>query len=179
MKIYIFILIAAMAMSCNPCKRLTKRCGLPAASDSTTITTSESTSVSSTWTEADSSYYFFALECDSAYNVILKKFQELNTGLRANVQVKEVIRYREDRSRIQGLEISLTALVDSLEVQNRTIEKLRSERRVIKEPYPVEVVKFKTRPLFIYGSIGFLVLVLMGLTVLWLKFKTKILGLVK
>lgn len=170
MKKLVFLLIPFI-VACNPCKRLAKRCDMPGLSDTTIVSDTTIETDYSTWTEPDSSWIYFALECDSAYNVILKEYNELNSGIESKVEVREV--FREDKTKIQRLEFNITALVDSLEIQNKTIQKLRSEKRVIQVPYPVEQTYYRSRPFWIYTGLGFFALILLGIVILWMKFKTK------
>ena len=139
--------------------------------DSTSVISTETVEDSPTWTDPESILLRFAFECDSNYNVLLRNYNELNSGLRNKVQIQEVIKYREDKTAVQRLEVDISVLVDSLEIQNRTIERLRNEKTYIEVPYPVETpVKFI--PKLYKWSFGVLLgLVVICITYLILRFK--------
>ncbi len=114
--------------------------------DSSTIETSEKITEDPTWTEPESLLYQFAVECDENYRAILKQFNEINTGIEAEIVIKDSIIYREDGTKINRLLIDMSIYVDSIEVQNRTIEKLRYELSHQDIPVPVEVpVKYTSK----------------------------------
>ena len=114
--------------------------------DSTSVISTEAITDAPTWTDPESLLYQFAFECDSAYKVILKKYNELNTGLNSKVTISEKIIYREDKSQANQLIVDISVLVDSIEVQNRTIERLRNENTHIEIPYPGEVILCRPSP---------------------------------
>ena len=132
MKKLIFLLIIVSIIGCKS----TEPIHVPV-HDSTSVENSELITDNSTWTDPDSLLYRFAFECDSAYNVILKQFNELNSGLGGKAEIKEKIIYREDGTKVQRLEVNISILVDSLEVQNRTIERLKKSVKIQQVPYPV------------------------------------------
>jgi len=142
--------------------------------DSTSITETEIITEDPTWTDPESLLYRFAFECDSAYNVILKKYNELNTGIRNTVEIKEVVRYRADNTKVTRLELDISVLVDSIEVQNRTISRLRKEISTQDIAVPVNVpVKYipKYHKFTAWGFPGLIILIAL---VIYLKFKTKL-----
>lgn len=143
--------------------------------DSTAIHESETITDTPTWTDPESLLYQFAFECDSAYNVILKKYNELNTGVESEIEIKETIIYRGDGTKINRLEFDISVYVDSVEIQNRTIERLRKELFSQDVPIPVNVpVKFipKYHKFTAWAFPGFVILLL---ATVYLKFKTKLL----
>jgi len=141
--------------------------------DSTSVTDSEVITENPTWTDPESLLYRFAFECDSAYNVILKKYNEINTGIRNTVEIKEVVRYRADNTKVTRLELDISVLVDSIEVQNRTISRLRKEISTQDIAVPVEV-KVKYIPKYHkFTAWGFPGLIILLLVAIYLKFKTK------
>ena len=142
--------------------------------DSASVTDSEVITENPTWTDPESLLYRFAFECDSAYNVILKKYNEINTGIRNTVEIKEVVRYRADNTKVTRLELDISVLVDSIEVQNRTISRLRKEISTQDIAVPVNVpVKYipKYHKFTAWGFPGLIILIAL---VIYLKFKTKL-----
>jgi len=126
----------------------------------------------STWTNPESLLYQFAFECDSNYNVLLKKFDELNTGVENEIEIKEVIRYRPDKTAINRLEVDISVLIDSIEVQNRTIKQLKNQVTRIEIPYPVDKpVKFVPR-YHKFTAWAFPALVILILFGIYLKIRT-------
>jgi len=112
--------------------------------DSTVVENTETVTEDPTWTVPAEAYWSMLFECDSSYNVLLRDYEALNTGLKETVEIKEVIKYREDNTKVKQLSVNISALIDSLEIQNKTIEKLRSEKKVIEVPIEVpgpEVVR--------------------------------------
>ena len=140
--------------------------------DSTSVEATETITEHPTWTIPDSAYWRLAFECDSNFNVLLKQFDELNTGIGSNIQIKEVPVYREDKTKINQLQVDISVIIDSLEVQNRTIEKLRNEKKVVQVPYPVPgpEVKYIPQRFKWYRNI-LLMIVLAGLGYVVIKYK--------
>ena len=133
MKKLILLLIAVSIIGCKGTEIVT----VPI-TDSTTIETSETITDEPTWTDPQELLMWFAIECDSNYQALLKDFNSINSGLESNIEIKEVIRWKEDGTKVKQLQINIAALVDSLEVQNRTIKQLRNEKHFQEVPYPVE-----------------------------------------
>ena len=104
--------------------------------DSTSVGEQTSTEDTYTYTEVDSLLYSFLFECDSNYNVLMKEYENLNTGIREVVTVKEVPKYYEDKTRVNRLRVDITVLVDSIAILNRTVEKLKNTQRIINVPVP-------------------------------------------
>jgi hypothetical protein len=123
------------------------------------------------YTIPDSVYWELKFYCDSSYNVLLYEFNELNSGLITDVTVKEVIRTVLDKKSINTLTLYLNVKSDSIQTLNKTIEKLKSSVKTI--TVEKEVIKFKTRPFFIYCTIGLFVLIVLTIGWVYLKFKTK------
>ena len=168
---FLFIgIIAILMIQCKGPQTLT----VPV-HDSTTIETSERITDEPTWTDPESLLYQFAFECDEAYNVILKQYNELNSGLEGAVEIKEVLIYREDKSKVNRLLVNISVLVDSLEVQNRTITKLRKEKRVQQVPYPVPGPEVRYIPKYhrITAWVLPVLLLLIGLLI-YLRIKKKL-----
>jgi len=105
--------------------------------DSTSVSSSETVTQDPTWTVSAEAYWNMVFECDSNYEVLLRDYEALNSGIKETIKIKEIIEYREDNTAVKRLSVNISALVDSIEVQNKTIEKLRSEKKVIEVPYPV------------------------------------------
>ena len=143
--------------------------------DSSTIETSEKITEDPTWTDPESLLYQFAVECDENYRAILKQFNEINTGIEAEIVIKDSIIYREDGTKINRLLIDMSIYVDSIEVQNRTIEKLRYELSHQDIPVPVEVPVKYTSKYHKFTAWGFPVLVILVLLVVYLTIKRKLL----
>ena len=140
--------------------------------DSTTVEHTQTITDTPTWTNPESLLYRFAFLCDSNYNVLLKDYNELNTGIENKVQIKEVIRYRPDNTAVKYLEVDISILIDSIEVQNRTIHELRSRDVKLEIPYPVEVpVKFvpKYHKFTAWAFPGLVLLLISGI---YLKIRT-------
>lgn len=140
--------------------------------DSTEIELSELITDTSTWTDPDSLLYWFRLRCDSNYNVLLESYNSLNTGIKSKVEIKEVIKWKTDKTKVKQLEVNISMYVDSLEVQNRTIERLRKEKTITNVPYPVPGPEVRYTSKFakicIYGFISCVILL-----IAWLYFKFK------
>lgn len=132
MKNLIFLLIVVSIIGCKS----TEPIYVPV-HDSTTSELIERITEDPTWTDPESLLYQFAFECDSNYNVLLKRLNEVNSGLEASIQVKEKIIYRSDNTKVNRLLVDVSVLVDSLEVQNRTIERLKKSVKIQQVPYPV------------------------------------------
>jgi len=171
MKKLIFLILASILIA--GC-RTTKPIYVPI-HDSSSVETNQTITNNPTWTDPESAIYQFAFECDSAYNVILKRYNELNTGLNSKVEIKEVIVYREDKREKNRLLVDISVLVDSLEVQNRTIERLRTEITKLEVPVPVEVPVKYTPKWKNYAVIGFFILIVLIVLYLYVRFKLKIL----
>ena len=156
MKKLLFLLPIILLMSCNPCKRLQRKCP-PQVKDS--IVYVETITENPLYTIPDSAYWHLEFVCDSDYNVLLMDYEELNSGFKTDVQVKEVIRYREDKTSVRRLEVNLSAFTDSILVLNKTIEKVRSEMKW--DYVEVEVPK-KYVPKFYKYCFAFSLLVVLG-----------------
>ena len=114
--------------------------------DSTSVQETEAIEDEPEWTDPQSLLLQFAVECDSAYNAVLKQLHESNSGVDSEIQIRDTTIYLEDNKKVQRLEFSLSVYVDSIATLNRTIRQLRSEKRTVQVPYPVEVpTKFVPR----------------------------------
>lgn len=168
----ILIGIILISISCNPCIRLAKVCPTK---DS--INYIETVTENPYYTIPDTLYYSMLFECDSNFQVLLRDFEEVNNSINVETSVKEVIRYKEDKTKVMQLRVSLKAITDSILVRDKLIEKLKSEvKTVIVEK---EVIKYKAPRWLIYWFIGSLAEHLILFAFLWFKFKTKILGFIK
>lgn len=97
-----------------------------------------------TWTIPDSAYWQLAFECDSQYSVLLKDYNALNSGIKSKIEIKEVPVYRENKTKVTQLQVNISALVDTIEIQNKTIRELRSRKQIVQVPVEVpgpEVVR--------------------------------------
>ena len=142
--------------------------------DSTFIESSETITDNPTWTDPDSLLLRFAFECDSAYNVILKQLSEANSGISSKVEIRKVPVYYEDGRKVTRLQLDISAYVDSLEMKNRTIERLKNENRVQQVPYPVPGPEVKYIPKYHkFTAWAFPIenLLIILLFILWLKSK--------
>jgi len=140
--------------------------------DSTSVESTETITDYPTWTIPDSAYWRLAFECDSNFNVLLKEYNSLNSGIGEKIQIKEIMVYREDKTKVNQLQVDISVIIDSLEVQNRTIEKLRNEKQVVQVPYAVPGPEVKIIParFKVYRNILFL-LILAGLGYVVIKYK--------
>ena len=171
-KVIPILLITLLITGCHPCKRLARLCP-PVIKDSIVYT--ETIKEDPHYTIPDSAYWELKFECDSNYNVILHRLHEASTGIRTETKIQTV--YKEDDKKVKIMLVSLKARTDSIETLNRTIEKLRNE---VKTVYvDKEVIKYKSRKVFIYSFVALIVIVLVGIVITWFKFKSKIIGLVK
>jgi hypothetical protein len=139
--------------------------------DSTSVIATEAITDNPTWTDPESILYQFAFECDSAYNVILKKYNELNTGLKNDVKISEKIVYREDKSKVNRLTVDISVLVDSLQVQNRTIERLKNEKHYVEKLIPVDKPVPFTPKWKNVCMVGFFILLLINALLIYLRIK--------
>ena len=121
---YILLLTILLA-GCNPCKRLIKKCP-----PSDSVSYVEIIKEDPSFTIPDSVHYRLLFECDSNFNVLLKDFEETNTGVRTEVVIREVPKII-DRVKYVQLEVDLSVYTDSIGTLNRTIEKLRNQTRTI------------------------------------------------
>ena len=136
MKYIVLVGIILIGMSCNPCKRLTKKCNVE-----NTIEYIETVVDNPSYTIPDSIYWQLEFECDSNYDVIMRSFEEANTGLETTVEIKEVTRWREDKTKVNRLTVNLTAVTDSITSLNRTIEKLKNDKTTVTVEKEVEVTR--------------------------------------
>ena len=95
------------------------------------ITYIETITENPSYTIPDSVYWQLEFECDSNFEVLLRDFEEVNTGLETIIQIKEVVRWKEDRSKVNRLVVNLGVFTDSIASLNRTIEKLKDNQRTI------------------------------------------------
>jgi hypothetical protein len=139
MKKLILLLLAFVIISCDPCKRLARKCP-PQVKDS--VIYKETLKEDPNYTIPDSLYWQLEFECDSNYQVLLRDFEESNTGFDTEVKIKEVVRWKEDTRKVHRLTVNLSVLSDSIKTMNRTIEKLRNQQRTIvrtvREEVPVK-----------------------------------------
>jgi len=140
--------------------------------DSTAVEATETITDYPTWTIPDSAYWALAFECDSNYNVLLKQFDAMNTGLRESVRIEKQIEYREDKTRVKKLQVNISVYSDSIQSMNRTIEKLRKEKKIVEVPVevPGPEVKFIPQRFKWYRNV-LLLIVLSGLGYVVIKYK--------
>jgi hypothetical protein len=123
MKKLTIILIAVLLVGCSPCERLQRKCP-PVIKDS--ISYIETMAEDPNYTIPDSVYWQLEFECDSNYEVLLRDFEEFNTGLETIVEIKEVVRWKEDKSKVSRLIVNIGVFTDSIASLNKTIEKLKN-----------------------------------------------------
>ena len=136
MKLVYLVVLVLVFTACSPCKRLQRKCPVK---DS--ITYIETVVDNPSYTIPDSLYWQLEFECDSNYEVIMRSFEELNTGIGTTVEVKEVTRWREDKTKVNRLTVNLTAVTDSIASLNRTIEKLKNRTTTVTVEKKVDVVR--------------------------------------
>jgi hypothetical protein len=158
--------------NCDPCKRLNKLCP---AKDS--VNYIETVTQDTNYTIPDSLFWRMSFECDSAYNVLLKDFTEINSGLTTDVKIKEVVRTVVDKKSINILTLYLRVSSDSIQTLNKTIEKLKNTVKTV--TIEKEVPVYKCRKFFIYCTITLFVVVILFAGWNFLKYKAKILSLIK
>lgn len=139
--------------------------------DSTTVEQTETVEDTYTYTEVDSILYSFLFECDSNYQVLLKEYESVNTGIKDKVEIKEVIRWRTDNTKVTQLSVNIQGLIDSIAIRDRTIERLKN--RVEIREIPVEVVKEVTKnsPFAKFCIKFFFVALIAGIVYVIIKFK--------
>ena len=110
-------MIAIFTISCNPCKYVLKHyeC-LPISSDTIREYITETIRDSISYIEGNESILTAWVECDSMYNVILKKYEESNTG-----GIKTIIKYSNNK-------LEIRAYTDSIAVLNKIITKLKESK---------------------------------------------------
>ena len=172
MKNFILICVILICVSCNPCKRLQRLCPTK---DSVNYV--ETVTENPQYTIPDSVYWQLSFYCDSNYNVLLNDFNELNSGLITDVKVKEVVRTIIDKKAVNTLTLYLNVKSDSILTLNKTIEKLKNTIKTV--TVEKEVVKYKSRKFFIYCTIALFVVILATIGWTFLKYKAKLLSLIK
>ena len=131
----LFILIPIVLIaSCKPCERLQRKCP-PMVKDS--LIYRETVKEDPYYTIPDSAYWDMVFQCDSNYNVVLRDYNELNSGIKGTVIIREVP--VKDLKTEKQLRVKITAVTDSVEILNKTIEKLRSEKNTITITKEVQV----------------------------------------
>jgi len=137
MKKYTFLLIAILIAGCKTTQQVPIQ-------STTEIKDTVIITEDPVWTVPMEVYWKMLFECDSNYEVLLRDYESLNTGLHDAVEIREVIKWREDNTRVKQLSVNISALIDSIEMQNTTIERLRRERVKVEVPVKVpgpEVIK--------------------------------------
>ena len=152
---YSIIIFCILLASCNPCKRLAKRCPVH---DS--ISYVEVIKEDPAYTIPDSAYFSLEFYCDSTYEVLLRDYEEVNTsGIRTEVLIRDTIIYRKDKTSLKRLKVNIGVFTDSIKILNRTIEKIKSEQTTItvEKEVPVKYV-----PEIYKWSLGILILIILG-----------------
>ena len=111
----ILVMLFAGLIGCKPMQTIPIH-------DSTVTDNSVTVTQDPTWTVPAEAYWNMVFECDSNYEVLLRDYEALNSGIKETIKIKEIIEYREDKTAIKRLSVNISALVDSIEVQNKTIE---------------------------------------------------------
>jgi hypothetical protein len=171
-KLIPLLLIILLISGCNPCKKLARKCP-PVIRDS--ISYIETVKEDPNYTIPDTAFWNLMFECDSNYNVLLHRLDEANTGMQTETVIKTV--YKEDKSGKKMLQVQIKSMTDSILTMNKTIEKLKNNVRTIE--VPKEVIKYKSRKMFVYSFVILIVLIVAGIGYVFLKFKSKIIGLMK
>ena len=159
------LLLIGLFSSCNPCKRLALKCKVE-----NTIEYIETVVDNPSYTIPDSLYWQLEFECDSNYDVIMRSFEESNTGIETTVEIREVTRWREDKTKINRLTVNLTAITDSIASLNRTIEKLKDNTTTVTVEKEVPV-KFTPRWAWISLIVNIVIALLIAFYV-YMKVKT-------
>jgi len=164
-KIISLLFITLLITACNPAKRLQRiceNCPVSGKSDSVYIET----------IKLDT--FIITAPGDTTYiEMPVTVLEDLNIKTE-NKDQKVTIKYEKGKVAAQAI-----CKDDSLEV---VIKELRTdlshqETKVIYKDK--EVIKYRSRKVFIYSFIILIVLVIVGIIVVYVKFKTKILGLIK
>ncbi len=143
--------------------------------DSSSVEITEKTTDNSTWTEPESLLYQFAVECDENYRAILKQLNEANSGIKTEIEIKETIVYQEDGTKVNRLEFDISVYIDSIQVQNRTIERLRKVISSQDVPVPVEIPVKYVPKYHKFTAWAFPVLIILIILYIYMKLKTSFL----
>ena len=143
--------------------------------DSTFVETTETITDTPTYTEPESLLYQFAVECDENYRAILKQLNEANSGIKTEIEIKETIVYREDGTKVNRLEFDISVYIDSIQVQNRTIERLRKVISSQDVPVPVEIPVKYVPKYHKFTAWAFPVLIILIFLYIYMKLKTSVL----
>ena len=92
-KTFSLLSVVILLSACHPCARLAKKCPT---SDS--LVYIETIKENPSYTIPDSVYWQLEFECDSNYEVIMRSFEETNTGIETVVQIKKVFIQNPDNS---------------------------------------------------------------------------------
>ena len=165
MRIILVILAVGLLFGCKTTQQVPIH-------DSTSVTASETITEDPTWTVPAEAYWKLVFECDSNYEVLLRDYEYLNTGIKDRVEIKEKIVYRPDNRVVKQLSVDISALVDSIEVQNRTIEKLRNEKKTVEVPIEVPGPEVVSNSRFAKFCVRFFFIVMIaGVVFVIVKFK--------
>lgn len=157
---YVLILVVILPiLSCNPCKMLSKRCK-PETKDS--IIYIEKVKLDTVR---------FILPGDTTIIEIPVDLTDYSL-LEENAKQKIQLNILKGKLRLITIckDDSLKTVIANLEKQKQNIKTVYVDK---------EVIKFKTRPFFIYCTIGLFVIIILTLGWTFLKYKAKILGLFK
>ena len=122
-KIITLLALAALftvITSCDPCRNIAKYNCIPA--DTIYSMTTEKIHDSVFYTQMDSAFYDIYFECDSNNQVLIS---QLNEKVTPGIETKVI--YRDNK-------ISLRLYTDSMQLLNRTIEKLSEAKKTVKNP---------------------------------------------
>jgi len=120
--------------------------------DSTSISSTETITEDPTWTVPAEAYWKMVFECDSNLNVLLVDYEAAVSGMEENIRIEreKSIKAKNEQDGTQSnlakqqdhnrrLIVDISVYVDSIEIQNKTIEKLRKEISTFEIPLPVNV----------------------------------------
>lgn len=162
----ILFLVPFILVSCKPCERLAKKCP-PQIKDSIIYT--ETIKEDTAYTIPDSVYWNFVFECDSNYNVLLRDYETINTGIHSEVIIKEVPVTNQKVTK--RLSLRINAQTDSIETLNRTITKLKSEQKTIIKEIEVKVPEKYVPRVYKWSLLFSIFVILIIILYIYLKIK--------
>ena len=155
----ILFCIVLLAVSCNPCKKISRlayKCPDFKQVDSVYVYENTETTIEDlfTYTEPDSSVWDLYFKCDSDFQVLLMEFDHVNSGIETEIKYVPQIRYIEDGSKISLMKFSLSVYVDSLAMRDRTIATLKTRLESKSSVIQLPPEKFIPRWVKILALIG-------------------------
>jgi len=153
--------------------------------DSTVVENTETVTEDPTWTVPAEAYWNMLFECDSNRNVILSDYESMVYGMREDIKIEREKAQQEKDARShaekllakekdynRGLIVNISAFVDSNEIKNTIIEKLKNEKKVIEIPIEVPGPEVVRNSGFAHFAIWFFWIVLIaGVGFVVIKYK--------